>query len=58
MSDKQLLSLDEVRDWQQYWWSKRCNSVTIDQRKIYEDLYNAYVQLERLYINVTPSDYE
>lgn len=47
--DNQLLSLDEVRDWQQYWWSKVCNSVTIDQKKVYEDLYNAFVNLEKLY---------
>ena len=47
--NKQLLSLDEVKDWIEYWWFKYCNSVTIDQKKVYLDLYNAYVQFEKNY---------
>lgn len=45
-----LLTIKEIQDWQQYWWSKVCNSVTIDQRKVYESLYNAYVELEKYYL--------
>jgi hypothetical protein len=44
------MTLEEIKEWQQYWWSRVCNSITIDKKQVYEELYNAYVKLEKLYI--------
>ena len=32
IGDEQL-TIKEIKDWQQYWWSKVCNSVTLLKKK-------------------------
>lgn len=49
IGDEQL-TIKEIKDWQQYWWSKVCNSVTIDQKEVYKKLYEAYLNLEEFYL--------
>jgi len=47
--DERLLTQQEVNDRMQYWYSKYCNGVTRDEKKIYMNLYKAYMNLDDYY---------
>lgn len=46
--DERPLSQQEVKDRIQYWYSKYCNSVTVDEAKVYGDLFSAYERLDSI----------
>lgn len=48
MLDERPLTYQEVQDRQQYWYSKWCNCVDVPHKKVYMQLYNSYVELEKL----------
>lgn len=47
--DYRLLKKEEVKNRIQYWYSKYCNSIMRDERKIYLNLYKSYVELNDYY---------
>jgi len=47
--DFKLLKKEEVKNRIQYWYSKYCNSIIRDERKIYLNLYKSYVELNDYY---------
>ena len=44
VNDK-YLTKQEIKNRMQYWYSKYCNSITRDERKIYLNLYKDYIEL-------------
>jgi len=47
--DFRKLKKEEVKNRIQYWYSKYCNSIMRDERKIYFNLYKSYVDLNDYY---------
>jgi hypothetical protein len=47
--DYRLLKKEEVKNRIQYWYSKYCNGIMRDERKIYLNLYKSYVELNDYY---------
>lgn len=41
----------EIQDQIQYWYSKYCNSIMIDEKEIYYSLYQSYQNLKKYYID-------
>lgn len=48
MTDEPL-TIKEIQDWQQYWYSKYCNHVDRPHRDVFYALYEDYCRLEELY---------
>lgn len=46
MLNERKLTQRELNDRLQYWWSKYCNSMMVDEKEIYLNLYNSYKALE------------
>lgn len=47
--DFRKLKKEEIKNRIQYWYSKYCNSIMRDERKIYFNLYKSYVDLNDYY---------
>lgn len=48
MLDDKQLTVEQIREWSQYWWSKYCNSQMVPEREIYLKIYQGYDELLKL----------